>query len=332
MTTTTHRLYLPDVSEFQPNVDWAKVNDYNGGAAIIRACYGDSHTDKAWGAGSRRESFWHAGGRVLGIYQYLVADQDPVAQARALAALVGKLRPMEFLICDDEEGSGAQSHRYHLWANELARHGLTYPGYAGHWLYSSEYFFKEHDLLPVKQIGGRWVAAYGPDEPDFPHALWQYTSSGAVPGVPGHCDVSMFHGSLADLARKVHHGAPPVPTPHKPHKPPPIRHPFAKLRVDGDLGPITVAALNHWLGVKAHPADAICGRTIRALQHKTGADVDGEWGRNNCALHGACKSQTTAKLQRFLTARKFKAPTGGVLDGATIKALQRFLNKRVGRF
>lgn len=47
-------LHLPDISEFQPNVDWAQVVKQNGGAAVIRAMYGANHVDKAWYNGARR--------------------------------------------------------------------------------------------------------------------------------------------------------------------------------------------------------------------------------------------------------------------------------------
>jgi GH25 family lysozyme M1 (1,4-beta-N-acetylmuramidase) len=47
-------LHLPDVSEFQPNVDWGQVVQDTGGAAIIRAMCGTSHVDRAWYNGARR--------------------------------------------------------------------------------------------------------------------------------------------------------------------------------------------------------------------------------------------------------------------------------------
>jgi GH25 family lysozyme M1 (1,4-beta-N-acetylmuramidase) len=60
------QLHLPDVSEFQPDVNWAEVVAKNGGAAIIRALYGTSHVDKLWIQG-RREAAHKAGVKVLGI-------------------------------------------------------------------------------------------------------------------------------------------------------------------------------------------------------------------------------------------------------------------------
>lgn len=327
-------LHLPDVSEFQPNVDWTKVNAWNGGAAIIRASYGTSHVDKAWYNGARRKDFWAHGGEALGIYQYLVADQDPVAQANVLARMVGRLAPGEFLACDLEEGSGNQIARFRAWAQALSH--LTYNGYQGHWLYSSSYFFQAHGLLPIANSKTHtWVAAYSMIEPSVPHTLWQYTSSGSVPGIAGHCDVNEFKGSLTAFASKIHSGVikplPDKPAPVPAH-PPVVRHPFAKLKVDGDLGPQTVSALNYWVGTPGQ-GTRVTERTIRALQHTVGAVVDGDWGVHNCALTSShCESGTTRHLQAYLDHHGINAPNTGTLGAPTIALLQRFLNEKVGRY
>src|SRR3954470_15028893 len=101
-------LNLPDVSEFQPDVNWADVVAHNGGAAIIRAMYGTGHVDAAWYGGARRADAHKAGVKALGIYQYLVAGEDAGAQAEAFVKLLGKLEPGEFAVLDLEEGGGSQ--------------------------------------------------------------------------------------------------------------------------------------------------------------------------------------------------------------------------------
>ncbi len=102
--------HLPDVSEFQPDVDWAKVFAFNGSAAIIRALYGTSHVDKLSIAGRRAAAHSH-GVKVLGIYHYLTAGDDPLAQAEAFVRTVGTLREGDFAVLDVEEGVGDQSQR-----------------------------------------------------------------------------------------------------------------------------------------------------------------------------------------------------------------------------
>jgi GH25 family lysozyme M1 (1,4-beta-N-acetylmuramidase) len=198
-------LHLPDVSEDQPNVDWAEVAKRNGGAAVIRALYGTSHIDHAWGNGARRADAHAKGIRALGIYHYLRQDQEPLPQAEAYVRLVGSLRPGEFAALDLEEGEGDQAARAHAWLAHVDQK-LTYPGYRGAWLYSFESFFKEHGLMPIAEAGMRhiWVADWGKDEPtDVPHSLWQHTTDEAWPGI-GKCDCSIFDGDLAGLLDKIH--------------------------------------------------------------------------------------------------------------------------------
>ena len=196
------QLNLPDVSEFQPDVNWKQVAAHNGGAAIIRAMYGSGHTDAAWFGGGRRKAAHEAGVHVLGIYQYLVQDQDPVAQATAFVNLVGKLEPGEFAVLDLEEGAGNQLPRAEAWLSHVDAH-LTYAGYRGAWLYSGAAFFEEHGLMPIANSKRHtWVAAYQSSPPSVPHTLWQNTDSQEWPGI-GKCDSSIYNGDLAGLRAAV---------------------------------------------------------------------------------------------------------------------------------
>jgi GH25 family lysozyme M1 (1,4-beta-N-acetylmuramidase) len=195
-------LDLPDVSEFQPNVDWKAVAAHNGGAAIMRAMYGTGHVDKAWYGGARRKSAHEAGIRVLGLYQYVVQNEDPVAQAQAFVNLVGHLAPGEFAVMDLEEGSGDQLPRARAWLEHVDQH-LTYPGYRGAWLYSGAAFFAERGLMPIAESHRHtWVAAYEAAPPPVPHTLWQNSSGVEWPGI-GKCDNSVFDGDVHQLHAAV---------------------------------------------------------------------------------------------------------------------------------
>lgn len=192
-------LHLPDVSEFQPNVDWAAVAQRNGGAAVIRALYGSGHVDKAWYGGARRTDAHSKGIKLLGIYQYVTASEDAAAQAHALVNLLGRLEPHEFVVIDLEEGTGNQAGRAQQWLSVADQH-LTYPGYRGAWLYSGASFFQEHGLMGIAQSTRHtWVAAYQSAPPPVPHTLWQHTDSEPWPGI-GSCDCSIYNGTLQQLA------------------------------------------------------------------------------------------------------------------------------------
>jgi hypothetical protein len=197
-------LLLPDFSEFEPGADMCAVKAKNGGAAVIRACYGTSHPDKAFTKLRAAAS----GFPFLGIYCYLVAGQDAAAQAQAFVKIVGHLGSHEVAILDLEEGAGNQAARAGQWAAVVDKaFGLaSLPLNRRSWLYSGEAFAEEHGLGPIF-AGARhtWVAAYGPTEPALGHTLWQCTD-GKVgihitnwPGA-GECDTSLYHGTLTQLA------------------------------------------------------------------------------------------------------------------------------------
>jgi hypothetical protein len=191
---------LADISEFQADLAdplylaWSK-------AIVIRAAYGDAHDDKAWYGGQRRDLLHKLGARFLGIYQYLVAGQDGAAQADALAALVGKLRPGELLIADFEEGAHPVLT---AWYNRMLAHGYLARFL---WTYTGYNFGEANGASDAE-----WVAAYGQGEPATPHKLWQFTSSFPVPGV-GAADCSVFHGTIDELAALAYGAGAPAPKP-----------------------------------------------------------------------------------------------------------------------
>jgi hypothetical protein len=216
VSASTVPLRLPDISEFQPNADISGIKRVNGGAAIIRVCYGTSHPDHFY-VRHRAESV-EAGYKAVGLYQYLVKSQDVSLQANAFCDLVGKLAPWEFPVLDYEERAFSvdQLQRALKWLRIVEGKLGKRP-----WVYSGAFFAVDAGLAPL--FNGNdyhtWVAAYGSVEPALGHTLWQSTD-GRIgsnitdwPGA-GRCDTSVYHGSIADLAALVNPGA------NKPPKPP----------------------------------------------------------------------------------------------------------------
>jgi hypothetical protein len=196
---TGPHVLMADCSEFQPDIadpiylGWSK-------AIVIRAAYGENHDDHAWYGGQRRALLHENGVKFLGIYQYLRADQDPVAQAMELVRLVGSLRPGEKLIADLEEGGGDQHGRWSSWASVIHSELGDMP-----WDYSGRNYAAGHGLQPVD-----WIADYSSIEPQVSHKLWQFTDSFPVPGV-GTADCSVWHGDIDQLAALACQPAKPAP-------------------------------------------------------------------------------------------------------------------------
>ena len=91
------------------------------------------------------------------------------------------------------------------------------------------------------------------------------------------------------------------------------------LKVDGQFDYQSIAMLQKALGIKA---DGILGKdTIKALQKKVGVTQDGSWGAN-----------TSKAVQKLL---KKEGVYKGEIDGCvyleTVKALQTWINKKVGK-
>lgn len=200
---------IGDMSEFQPAIDDAAYVNQFSKAAIFRGMYGADHIDKAWFGGARRSAFWDAGARVVMMYQYIVAAQDPAVQAHAFADLVGDLAPGEWLIGDLEEGAGSQAARRSAWQGVIAaRYPWMAKTPAGHpWMYSGLFFAGQAGIAPVD-----WLADYTPVEPGSPHTLWQFTDSARIPGV-GVADCSLYHGTVEDLRALFTPAAKPTPKP-----------------------------------------------------------------------------------------------------------------------
>lgn len=283
--TAGSQVLLADISEFQPSIDDAKYLAWSK-AVVIRGLYGANHTDHAWFGGQRRDLLHAGGARFLGIYQYIVAGQDPARQAAAMVSLVGSLRPGEVVIADIEEGSGNLRDTWRIWSAEVAGALGDRP-----WIYSGLNFASVHGLAPVG-----WVAAYQRAEPGPAHALWQFTDAFAVPGV-GKADCSLYHGTIGQLAALAHGGTKPAPPPAPPAPSPApwtetvianlpsltigdsgedvktaqglLKARGYNVSIDGAYGPATRAAVTAFQHSARISADGITGpATWKALLHR----------------------------------------------------------------
>jgi hypothetical protein len=196
-------LVIPDVSEWQGRIDHRALVAglravYGGAAIIVRINFGTVKVDLL--ADLNIDGLRAAGADVLGWYCYLLAKDDPIAAAVIFCRVLqahGGLRAGEFVVCDDEEGTGDQSGRVDAFL-AACDSILRVPDPSGQdWWYSDLNFAAIHNLAAAR--GRRWIAAYGQGEPTVPHDLWQFTDAQQFAGISGPCDASVFHGSISDL-------------------------------------------------------------------------------------------------------------------------------------
>jgi GH25 family lysozyme M1 (1,4-beta-N-acetylmuramidase) len=205
--TTPKTLIVPDLSEWQGEVDWSKLVGGGYPAAIIRV-YNGSRADTFYARNRSQAHAHHV--RALGLYAFLNPGgtghiEDQAAQ---FVRLVGKLEPGEWPIVD-HEAQGVTPNMSRVWIDYVGRHLHG----AEPWLYSSEYLFRTEGLGALVPAQRTWLAAYGPNEPKEHHELWQYTDHRAIPGVAHPCDASTFHGDVNELLHAVAQAVPATPGP-----------------------------------------------------------------------------------------------------------------------
>lgn len=190
------------------------------------------------------------------------------------------------------------------------------------YVYMSASYVRSQDWRAVAAAGyGLWVAVYGsntgtpgaaPEIDDWADwSIWQYTSNGTVPGVPGRVDRNYAKASVFGGGP----GPGPGPSPGDP----------GPLPITGVRDTQTAAARQQWLkniGLYSGPADGVWGvNTNRGWQQFLknqglySGPVDGVPGPN-----------TMRGWQIFLGGYGYTGPADGVEGPNTIRAEQRFLN------
>jgi len=203
----------PDISRWQhPNgatINWDKVAAGCNSFAIIKATEGAGYTNpyfaSDWiGAG--------AAGLIRGAYHFArpaLPMSTATQQADEFASVVGSMRYGQTLppILDLEENGGLSAASLITWTQtflaEVQRKTGRTPA-----IYTYRFFWSE-SMASTSALRRYplWIADYTTaSQPHSPligswptWALWQYTASASVAGIPGPVDRSRFNGTLADL-------------------------------------------------------------------------------------------------------------------------------------
>ena len=201
----TNELRGIDVSKYQRNIDWHQVKASGIDFVIIRAGY------RGWGTGALVEDPMLAShvqgarnaGLQIGLYFFTQAvnEQEAVDEASFVISLIQKYGiPVSYPVYYDTENSdghgqgradnlerGQRTANAVAFCETLRNAGYT-PGVYSYrsWL-TGRLNFAQVSRYKI------WVAHFA-SKLDFPykHDMWQYTSSGSVPGIPGRVDMNLI--------------------------------------------------------------------------------------------------------------------------------------------
>ncbi|CAK1236211.1 GH25 family lysozyme [Fructobacillus fructosus] len=178
-----------DVSEFQGDIDWSKVNASGLALAIVRVQYGANRADLKY---QQNLSALGNIGANYAVYSYMTASDTASAEREAQGLYTrtqqaGNGKQPRFYMIDVEETTGNDMRGIvEAYMNKLNSLGVADNKivlYIANHLYNS---FK----LNVDRAGSIMIPAYRSTPPDHAYDLWQYTSSGSVSGINGNVDMS----------------------------------------------------------------------------------------------------------------------------------------------
>lgn len=178
-----------DVSEFQGDIDWNKVNSAGLALAIVRVQYGANRADLKY---QRNLSALGNLGANYAVYSYMTASDTASAESEAQTlytrtqqAINGK-QPRFYMI-DVEEVTGSNMRGIvEAYMNKLNSLGVPDSKII---LYIANQLYNSFNLN-VSRAGSIMIPAYRSTPPDHAYDLWQYTSSGSVSGINGNVDMS----------------------------------------------------------------------------------------------------------------------------------------------
>ncbi len=208
-----------DVSNHQDRVDWSRVKADGISFAYVKASEGTTFADPKYQAHVTGAT---AAGIATGAYHFARPDTntaDVRKDARAEADWFLSLAPPErgdLLPALDLETAGLPAAQMVEWTRAWLDRVRARIG-ARPLLYTYPAFWSSLGATTAFRNYPLWIANYGVSEPQLPagwrrYAIWQYTASGSVDGVPGRTDLNRLADgvTLADIT-------------YRPGKRPPVR-------------------------------------------------------------------------------------------------------------
>lgn len=196
-----------DVSKYQGKVDWAKVKAAGYTFAFVRLGYANGDgtivIDPYY---ERNVTGAAAAGLNVGVYLYSYIDSEDharIAAARTLELIAEHTLTMP-VVLDYEHGSKYKDYGRdkntaicNAFLGVIEKAGYL-PMYYSYKSFCDSYMNMEE----LERYEGWWIANYlgyiGVDNA----AIWQHSSNGRVPGVPGRCDLNRMYCDLPRIIRE----------------------------------------------------------------------------------------------------------------------------------
>lgn len=193
-----------DVSEWQDNIDFAKVKADGVTGVIIRAGYGkyDYQRDKMFDTNYAKAK---AAGLNCGVYWYSYADSTASAIEEAkvcMKALKGKKFEYPIYFDLEEQSQFSRGRAFcdsivKAFCGELEKNGY----FAG--LYISRSPLQTYISSDVANRYALWIAEYGSRcNYNGSYGMWQYSSTGRVNGINGNVDMDECYVDYPKLIKE----------------------------------------------------------------------------------------------------------------------------------
>lgn len=191
-----------DVSVYQRSIDWQRVAQSNIDFAMIRASYGLSGIDSQFENNMRNINNTSIA-RGAYHYCYSITQENAVAEANHFLDVVSAYKFNYPLALDFEYepllslSKTARSNIALAFCDTLEKAGYYAIIYANlNWLVN----YLDMNILNRFDI---WLAQWGP-QPTYTgnFGIWQYTSTGRVPGITGNVDRNISYKDYPTIIRK----------------------------------------------------------------------------------------------------------------------------------
>lgn len=194
-----------DVSAHQRSIDWQQVADAGVQFAMIRIAY------RGWGSAGNlwEDNYAQANlqgaseaGLKIGVYIYsqAITVEEAIEEAQfVLTLLDGRALDMP-VVFDWEQPSDDEARTQNLDNETLNACAMAFcqvieeAGYTPMVYFNQRQAKYQYDLTMLQKAGYKfWVAMYA-DALTYAHhvQMWQYTSSGSVPGIDGRVDMDLY--------------------------------------------------------------------------------------------------------------------------------------------